>query len=182
MLRRYRSGFRSPIVLALLPALASAAPQTGDHQDATPCASQAHRQFDFWVGAWDVFDARGQKAGTSVIEPILEGCALRESWTGVGGMRGTSLNIYEARDGQWHQTWVDSRGRLLNLAGTFREGRMVLEGTVPAEEPGRVVRHRISWSPLEGGRVRQLWEASGDDGKSWTVLFDGTYVPKDSGG
>jgi hypothetical protein len=182
MLQRYRSGLRSSLVLALLPALAAAAPQPPHDQEASPCGSPAHRQFDFWVGDWDVFDARGKKAGTNVIEPILKGCALRESWAGVGGMHGTSLNIYDARDGQWHQTWVDNRGRLLELAGTFRQGSMVLEGAAPAEEPGRVVRHRITWSPLDGGRVRQLWEASSDDGTSWTVLFDGTYVPRGSGG
>jgi len=26
--------------------------------------------------------------------------------------------------------------------------------------------------------VRQLWESSGDAGATWTVAFDGTYVPQ----
>lgn len=168
--------------LPVLLALAVGFPATTTElraQDVAPCSSPEHRRFDFWVGDWEVFDAQGHRAGTNVIERTLDGCVIRESWTGAGGMRGTSLNIYDVRDGLWHQTWVDSRGRRLELAGAYHGDRMVLEGTVPSEDdPGRVVHHRITWSRLDGGRVRQLWEASRDDGKTWSVVFDGTYVPK----
>ena len=43
---------------------------------------------------------------------------------------------------------------------------------------GKPLRQRITWSKLDGGRVRQLWESSTDDGRTWSVAFDGTYVPK----
>jgi hypothetical protein len=33
-----------------------------------PCTAPLHRQFDFWVGAWDVIGANGQFAGTNRIE------------------------------------------------------------------------------------------------------------------
>jgi hypothetical protein len=39
-------------------------------------------------------------------------------------------------------------------------------------------RERLTFAPLAGGRVRQLWEQSPDGGRSWTVVFDGTYVPR----
>jgi hypothetical protein len=39
-----------------------------------------------------------------------------------------------------------------------------------------VVVDRITWIPLEDGRVRQVWEASRDYGNTWQVLFDGTYA------
>lgn len=48
---------------------------------------------------------------------------------------------------------------------------------MPAGDGG-VVRHRIAWSPLAGERVRQFWERSRDRGRTWTVVFDGTYVRK----
>jgi len=35
---------------------------------------------------------------------------------------------------------------------------------------------RITWTPNADGRVRQFWEASRDEGKTWMVVFDGTYV------
>jgi hypothetical protein len=44
-----------------------------------------------------------------------------------------------------------------------------------ANKHGRL-KHRIAWSPQPDGRVRQLWETSADDGKTWKVGFDGRYV------
>jgi hypothetical protein len=68
---------------------------------------------------------------------------------------------------------VDQRGGLLVLEGRFEGGKMVLSGT-KARKDGPV-ENRITWQPL-GGNVRQLWEASRDSGKTWSVVFDGTYV------
>src|SRR5689334_9959548 len=36
-----------------------------------PCMfSAAAREFDFWIGEWDVFNTQGQKTGTSIIQQI----------------------------------------------------------------------------------------------------------------
>src|SRR5262245_31354547 len=78
------------------------------------CNAPEHRQFDFWVGTWDV-TANGKHAGVNRIEKILDGCALMESWTGASGYRGNSLNFYDAARRQWHQTWVDISGSPLAL-------------------------------------------------------------------
>ncbi|MGQ0714684.1 MAG: hypothetical protein ACT4PJ_13265 [Gemmatimonadaceae bacterium] len=42
---------------------------------------------------------------------------------------------------------------------------------------GAKTHHRIRWAPPGGtpARLRQLWESSTDDGKTWTVAFDGMY-------
>lgn len=147
-------------------------------QQAAPCSAPQHRQFDFWLGDWEVKDASGKPAGTNRIESILGGCAIRETWQGTQGLDGTSLNLY-APDGKWHQTWVDDQGNLLELAGGLEEGKMVMRGTTPSRrEPGKTVLHRVAWTPLDGGRVRQFWEASLDDGKTWAVQFDGVYSRK----
>jgi len=47
---------------------------------------------------------------------------------------------------------------------------------VPGSERGAP--ERISWTPQAGGRVRQLWESSADDGRTWQVVFDGMYAKK----
>jgi hypothetical protein len=147
-------------------------------QQAVPCSTTQHRQFDFWVGDWEVKDAKGNVAGTNRIESILGGCVIRENWQGTQGPTGTSLNLY-APDGKWHQTWVDNQGNLLELAGGLEEGKMVMRGTLPSRrDPGKTVLHRVIWAPLEGGRLHQLWEASLDDGKTWAVQFDGFYSRK----
>jgi len=141
------------------------------------CEAAEHRQFDFWVGRWDVYGPKGKKAGENRIEVIAEGCALLEQWTGSGGFSGKSLNIYDAGDRRWHQTWVDSGGTLLVLAGGLAERSMVMSGATPSPtDPTRTVQQRITWTPNADGSVRQLWESSADGGKSWTVVFDGRYV------
>ena len=132
--------------------------------------SAEYRQFDFWLGEWEVFLPTGKKAGDSRIEAISAGCALLENWSGNGGFSGKSLNSYDSSDGQWHQSWVDSSGSRLDLAGSYADRRMVLSST-----PGAGVQ-RIAWTPNDDGSVRQLWESTADGGKTWTVQFDGKYV------
>jgi hypothetical protein len=141
------------------------------------CGAAEFRQFDFWIGEWDVLRPDGGRAGENRIEPILGGCVLRESWTGLRGNHGTSYNIYDAPRRRWHQTWVDDQGTLLVLEGTFAGGRMTLEG-VSTDSAGRPRRQRLTWQATGPGRVRQLWESSSDGGATWTVAFDGRYVKR----
>ncbi len=152
-----------------LPAKAAPAPK--------PCTSPEYRQFDFWVGDWDVTTPNGKGAGTNRITPILGGCALREEWKGAGGLAGTSLNMWDGSGKRWRQTWVDDRGNVLVLTGQYRDAKMSLEGEGLGGN-GVTVRNRITWSRLSEGRVRQLWETSKDGGKTWGVEFDGTYAPR----
>lgn len=164
--------------VALFLVIAAIMPATVAAQGAPPpaCNRPEHRQFDFWLGEWEVTGAKGNKAGTNRIQAINGGCALREEWTGTTGFTGTSLNAFDASSGRWHQTWVGSDGLVLMLDGGIRDGAMELTGTTRGSD-GTVTRHRIRWTPLGGTpvTVRQLWETSGDEGKTWTVAFDGTY-------
>jgi len=165
------------LAAALLLAAASRAPaqMAPPAPIAKPCQGAEHRQFDFWVGRWDVFGPAGKKAGESKVELIADGCALLEEWSGGGGFTGKSLNIYS--DGQWHQTWVDNSGTLLMLAGGLAERSMVLSMTGPSPtDPKATQLQRITWTPGGDGSVRQLWESSTDAGRTWVVLFDGRYV------
>lgn len=140
------------------------------------CTAAPHRQFDFWLGDWDVTDGKGKAAGRNRIVGLHDGCALQESWNGNGGFSGTSLNAYDAERGKWHQMWVDNSGGMLQLDGEFAGGKMVLRGETLDE--GKKVLQRISWQPLPDGRVRQLWESSKDGGGTWTVAFDGYYAKR----
>ena len=45
-----------------------------------------------------------------------------------------------------------------------------------ATDPKATVQQRITWTPAADGTVRQLWESTSDEGRTWTVLFDGRYV------
>lgn len=138
-----------------------------------PCAAPEHRQFDFWLGEWEV-TANGKLAGTNRITRLYGDCGLREEYTTPGGYEGTSFNVFDTQRRVWHQTWVDNQGGALLLDGGLRDGRMVLEAERPPVD-GKTTRERITWTPNADGTVRQHWEQSTDGGKSWTTAFDGLY-------
>lgn len=155
-------------VLLLIPCALAA------QQAAPACATPEYRQFDFWIGTWEVFGANGQRAGTNRIDSVLGGCALHEQWTSAGGGHGFSYNIYDFTRQVWHQTWVDAAGSLLLIEGGLVNGAMVMEGrTVGRNGP---VRNRITWTPLARDSVRQVWEVRGDTATTWTTVFNGLYV------
>ena len=142
-----------------------------------PCSATAYRQFDFWIGDWEVQTPKGSPAGENKVEKILDGCALRESWTGVDGSHGSSITSYDAPGGRWTQTFVDDLGMVLVLDGEFRDGKMTLSGRRSASR-GSSMLNRIVWQKMEGDKIRQRWEQSADDGKNWTLLFEGIYSRK----
>jgi hypothetical protein len=142
-----------------------------------PCSSAPHRQFDFWVGEWEVTTPQGAPAGSNRVERLLEGCALQEHWAASDGSKGTSLSSYDAVARKWRQTFVDDTGQVLVLEGDFKDGRMVLQGEkVMGRQKGAL--QRISWQVVNGEKVRQRWDISQDDGRTWSVLFEGIYTRK----
>ena len=93
---------------------------------ARPCDFDSHyREFDFWLGEWEVRTAAGSVlAGNSVIEKTLGSCVILENWTGAGGGSGKSFNIYNATSKQWEQIWVDATGSLTKYSGGIKDGAM----------------------------------------------------------
>ena len=145
---------------------------------APPCADAARRQFDFWVGNWDVTGPKGQQViGRSRVESRLGDCVVHEHWFGNGNNIGESFNVYNTATGQWEQFWVANTGNRLYLHGGLVGDSMVLEGRRDKADPetGIAVRDRITYTPNADGTVRQLWEISTDDGNAWVASFDGLY-------
>lgn len=166
------------LLLAVMFLIGTASPALAQAPGAAqpPCAAAEHRQFDFWIGEWEVTTPDGKPAGTNRITPILNGCVLLEEWTGAGGSVGKSFNLYDATRKRWQQTWVDGRGAILELhGGLTAEDAMVLAGERPAPGGNGTVLNRITWTPRSPTEVRQLWESSTDGGVTWTTAFDGTY-------
>ena len=149
-------------------------------QQAPPaaCTSDVHRQFDFWVGDWEVTDSAGRTVyGTNRVVREEGGCLIHENWVGSRGGSGQSLNFFDPLQQKWEQVWVGSDGLILQMLGGLRRDSMVLEGEALAPGGARVAQ-RAAWTPQADGRVRQFWEQSTDGGSTWAVAFDGWYRRK----
>lgn len=143
-----------------------------------PCAGADHHQLDFWIGAWTVTDtAKGYQVGTSRIEPVMNGCGIRESYDAPeapgGAYSGTSYSAYDRNDGKWHQFYVDVNGNATWYAGGLQGADMVLEA--PAK--GGAVQ-RMTYRSHGDGSVQQIGMLSKDGGKTWQPGYDYTYRRK----
>ena len=145
-------------------------------EETKPCATAAARQFDFWLGEWEV-TAKGKLAGINKISRAAGDCALLEEYQSQSGYSGKSLNFFNPELGKWQQIWVGSAGDILVLTGAYHDDKMILTGETTEEE--RKVQNRITWfNNTAAGTVRQLWESSDDAGKNWKTVFDGFYTKK----
>ena len=159
-----------------LPAVTLACLLAGEALAATPpCAEGPFREFDFWVGEWDVRDASGKTAGVNTISSEENGCVLIERWRSAAGGTGQSYNYYDPAARKWKQLWV-GLGILLHMEGAFSNGSMRLEGPLQYLGQGRSTILRGTWSKLDDGRLRQHFEESTDGGTTWTTWFDGYYT------
>ena len=141
------------------------------------CTGPEHRQFDFWLGWWDVYPTgRTNLAGRNLIEKLYGGCTIRENWTSARGTSGGSLNMYDPTDKRWHQTWQDSQNSRAEFDGGLVDGKMILMGFWPGVNgPGQDGVIRMIYTPNADGTVRQLGEVSTDHGATWQTSFDFTY-------
>ena len=57
------------------------------------CCTFEYKQFDFWLGDWDVYNKKDVKVFESKISSIQGGCGVQENCSR-DGFSGTSLNFY----------------------------------------------------------------------------------------
>ncbi len=142
------------------------------------CRAVEHRQFDFWVGRWDLSwppsETSGGRPGrgTNHIRIVLDGCAISEEFDGAPGMqlKGVSLSTFNSRTRRWQQTWVDNWGNYLTFVGEFEAGSMVLVRDATAPDGRRIVQ-RMVWKNIEADSLDWSWEQSEDGGVTWKVLW-----------
>lgn len=144
-------------------------------EQSKPCGKE-HRQFDFWVGEWDV-TAQGQKIATSKISLLEGGCIVLEQYTQRDGYTGQSFNYYNPALGKWRQIWVDRGGNISEFSGEYKDGAMRYEGVSNPPGQDKVLR-RMNLFNLGRDKVRQLSYRSTDDGRTWNVNYDFLYVRK----
>lgn len=148
----------------------------------TPCSQPQQRQFDFWLGEWDLTwpGQNGGAAGhgTNTIKRILDGCVVEENFDGGTAMhlRGTSVSLFDAQSSKWKQTWVDNEGGYLDFIGEFKDGQMILQREALRPD-GAKVRQRMVYKNITSNEFDWSWERS-LDGKTWQVMWPIHYKRK----
>lgn len=140
---------------------------------ANPCTTAEQKQFDFWVGEWNLtWPGQDGKTGhgSNTIQRVLDGCVVQENFSGGDSMalRGTSVSTFDGSSGRWKQTWVDNEGGYLDFVGEFKDGQMILEREAQGKDGTRILQ-RMVWKNVTANEFDWSWEASRDGGKTWQV-------------
>ncbi len=182
--RRLRTAVLAAAALGLS-GIAAGADRAPLEQSAAPstCDTPQHRQFDFWVGDWQVFDAAtNQLVGFDRVEKHTEGCIIQQNLTfttdlyrrpGVKyRLAGISVNRFDGD--AWLEMWADNQWGAIFLRGMpDASGAMVLISTVPS-------RHRdvkLVWEKHTDGTVRILQYVAPAGSGKWAQYGDLIYRP-----
>lgn len=176
------------LISTLMVIACSAISFTANAQEETPpppCTQEAAKQFDFWLGDWEVRRNSDNKLmGLDTIKKTLNGCVLEQHWRQQTAdfqppgsdefLRGHSLTVFNALQPwpAWNQVWTDNGGNFFTLAGDFKDGKMQLESTAYAR-----IKNRWVWVPKDDGTIHNYGFYSNDFGVTWTKYFDITYYP-----
>ncbi len=149
-------------------------------QSASTPSAQKSRQFDFWLGEWDVNLRVKQKdhswkdmhQSVARIYPVLDSTAVLELWEEQNrekGIIGYSLRYYDPEKDQWmlYLNWPgpnDSGSHF--LTGAFRHGRVEFFGEQEHNDSTRT-KFRFTFSDITKNSLRWDNAMSKDDGKTW---------------
>jgi hypothetical protein len=148
-----------------------------------PCSTSEARQFDFWIGEWDLTwpaeqaggDPGETMTGTNRITNLFGPCAIEENFeTDDRSFLGHSVSVYDEKAATWRQTWVDSAGSYLSLTGGLTGDDMMLS-TEPTSDGDDVVVNRMVFTDISPESLLWLWQKSTDGGDTWTDLWTITY-------
>ena len=152
--------------------------------NAQPARDGSH-DFDFARGVWhthvtrvlDPFTGGTHTVtldGTKTARPVWGGRAWLEEIEAdgpSGHWEGATLFVYDAKAGQWSQSYIDSDSGKIEAPtiGSFKNGRGELFGTTDYQ--GHTVRVRGVWSDITANSHRYEISVSQDGGRTWVDTF-----------
>jgi hypothetical protein len=154
-----------------------------------PCASTEARQFDFWIGTWDIRQSILRRDGSwlslparTSVRPALDGCALVEQWEGEvmffwEGMTeprrrsGLSVRAYDPETKQWYIHWMDTGATRFGppFIGGFIDGRGQFVRETEAPDGKRL--DRITFQDVTESSLDWELAVSADGGSSWQPVW-----------
>lgn len=141
------------------------------------CIERESRQFDFWLGEWDVSQTgKTEIIAESSITLADQGCVILEAWRPFQGASGHSINGYDRQAKEWKQTWIDATGRITPYGGTMQDGTLIMDdrGSQPSTNP-KITKSRMNFRKIDESSVRQWGEGWDSAAKNWIVTWDLTY-------
>ena len=86
------------------------------------CSSEEYREFDFWIGDWEVKNANDKIIGFSKVELILNDCVIFENWQSIiPDYAGKSFNYYNSSTHKWNQKWIDTKASPIEFEGNYNK-------------------------------------------------------------
>ena len=166
----------------------------GAQETEAPCQSASYRQFDFWLGEWDVLNIQRRPEGTQWgitgratdrVYAVASGCGIVEHWRGstaTGRVLGYSLRAWNPEKKQWDLVllWPQPNQPLFfTLEGSFRHerGDFSRSGTDPA---GNRVETRFTFSDIGPRSLRWNNGTSRDGGRTWSTTWIMEFTRRDS--
>lgn len=144
-------------------------------QDNCNCCTEQHKEFDFWLGSWNLVKPDGTIAGTNKIVKQQGNCIIRENFKSAKSQyTGTSINFYNTKSKQWEQIWTDNSGKILHLKGNRTGNKMILRSDDEEDRNGNQFYFQVTWTLNKAGSVRQYYEKVDNNGNH-SVVFDGLY-------
>ena len=137
-------------------------------------SEQPEKQFDFWLGEWEVTWGEDGVATNHVLR-IMNDRIIQENFSS-SDLQGMSVSSFDRERGVWCQTWVDNNGTYLDFTGKFEDGKMIL--VRDAIVRGEKCKQRMVWHNIEADRFDWNWERSDDYGKTWLALWEIKYRRK----
>lgn len=144
----------------------------------TACDAPENRQFDFWLGEWDVSGTGADSVivAESSITAGAQGCVIIEYWRPFQGASGYSLNMYDVKSKEWHQEWMDGSGRHTPFKGLVEaDGVLRYEQLDGPWTDKTIKRKRMNFQKIDDNTVRQWGESYRPKTKEWTIDWDLTY-------
>ncbi len=149
-----------------------------DSEPATHREVPEQRQFDFWLGQWELTWG-DSGSGTNTIVALLDSMVIAESFDGTPAiaLMGLSHSVYDRRAGQWKQTWVDNQGGYLDFVGGLEDGKMILARNGVGRDDTPIMQ-RMVWYNITHNELDWNWESSADDGETWQTNWEIHYRRK----
>lgn len=175
---------RPVAAMTMLTSCATQVAQTPQH-----CAGAQFREFDFWLGEWEIAQQIRATDGEWLSAPAqtsvaasADGCVVIEHWSGEveffwEGMSaperiwGFSVRRFDPVANSWSIYWMDQRRPEFEApyVGGFTGGEGAFYREVEAPDGARTL--RITFAQVAEGGVDWELAVSADHGASWTPLW-----------